>query len=386
MRGANIRGFSVNEKANYSIFLLLNASKTNILKNSDFQKGLLKWYSRHKRDLPWRKTSDPYKIWLSEIILQQTRVNQGLPYYLKFIRNYPNVQELADAQEDSLMKDWEGLGYYSRARNLHSAAKYIVNDLDGVFPGKYDDILKMKGVGTYTAAAIASFAFNEAHAVLDGNVFRVLSRYYAVDTPINSTNGKKEFTELANKSLLQSDPATYNQAIMEFGALQCTPKSPDCENCPVQSSCEGYRLGMVHNLPMKIKKTYNRERFFNYFLIKKDNNILVEQRQTKDIWNKLYQFPLIEKEELLSYNEASLILEEEFSLDLKSLRLIESHKLKAHKLSHQTIHCQIFVLEANAHLNFSKAIWCKEEDLEQFAFPRPLRIFLDRKQLNLPFD
>ena len=383
MRGANIRGFSLNEKANYSIFLLLNASNTNILKKNEFGKLLVEWYNDHKRDLPWRKTRDPYKIWLSEIILQQTRVNQGLPYYQKFISNYPNVKLLADVEEDKLMKDWEGLGYYSRARNLQAAAKQIVSENLGRFPSTYDDILKLKGVGEYTAAAIASFAFNEAKAVLDGNVFRVLSRFFGIDTPINTTKGKKEFTQLAREMLFIDDPANYNQAIMEFGALQCTPKKTDCNICPLQSQCAAYSGKKVDVLPVKEKKNYNRQRYFHFLMMEHNGKILLQKRDGKDIWNKLFQFPLIEQSEVLDFNELLDSGELDGFLNKTELELINTHDLKSHKLSHQTIHCRIFNLKATRSLNEETYLWYKYEEMATLAFPKPLRHFLDRKQLTL---
>ena len=218
-----------------------------------FAKRLIKWYNFNKRELPWRSTSDPYKIWLSEIILQQTQVNQGLSYYLKFVEEFQTVKDLAKAPADKVMKLWQGLGYYSRARNLHEAAKNIVNEHKGEFPKAYEDIRALKGVGDYTAAAIASIAYNLPYAVVDGNVYRVLSRIFGIETPIDSTSGKKEFNELANELLTKKNPADYNQAIMEFGALYCRPKNPDCTNCIFNDKCEAYRLNKINLLPVKSK-------------------------------------------------------------------------------------------------------------------------------------
>ena len=223
---------------------------------------LISWYFSNKRDLPWRNTQDPYFIWLSEIILQQTRVEQGLPYYLHFAEKYPSVKHLAEASEDEIMRSWQGLGYYSRARNLHNAAKQVVNEYNSEFPKNYNELLKLKGVGEYTAAAIASFAYLEVCPVLDGNVFRFLSRYYGVKTPINSNNAKKEFIELAKQIIDPSQPHTFNQAIMEFGALQCKPKSPDCNVCPFQDSCYAFKNNEVAVLPIKEKKLKRSIRYF----------------------------------------------------------------------------------------------------------------------------
>lgn len=351
-----------------------------------FQAAILDWYHEHKRDLPWRNSTDPYIIWLSEIILQQTRVNQGLPYFLKFRKNYPTVHHLAQANEASVMKDWEGLGYYSRARNLHSAAKHISTELQGGFPNTHEDILKLKGVGDYTAAAISSFAFNEPRAVVDGNVFRVLARVFGIATPINSTKGKKEFKALADELMYEKDPATYNQAIMEFGAIQCVPKNPNCNRCPLQQVCYAFAERQVEQLPVKEQKKYNRERYFNYAVINKEGSTLINHRVGKDVWQKLYEWPLVEHSQFLSTEE---LLEEMSRLGKAEVTIKSVTDLKPHKLSHQTIHCRIFEMEVNANaeppLRESEK-WVARTELKELAFPRPLRQYLDRKQLNLPFD
>lgn len=386
MRAANIRRFIFNEKANYLKFSLLIASNTNILKKNEFRKSLNRWYLDHKRDLPWRNTNDPYKIWLSEIILQQTRVNQGLSYYLKFEKNYPNIFNLADAEEDKLMKDWEGLGYYSRARNLHASAKYICSELEGVFPNKYSDIIKLKGVGEYTAAAISSFAFQEAQAVLDGNVFRFLSRYFGIDLPINSGEGKKYFNKMAQDLLDKKDPATYNQAIMEFGALQCVPKSPDCENCVFQDSCSAFKTDRVKELPVKKKVVYNRSRFFHFYYLERGEEIALEKREQKDIWSKLYQFPLLEGNEISEFDKLLEMPEAQLILKELNLTLKETVDLKPHKLSHQTIFSRVFRLEVQNGKASERFDWFLKAEINELGFPRPLRIFLDRIQLTLPLD
>ncbi len=340
----------------------------------------------HKRDLPWRNSTDPYIIWISEIILQQTRVNQGLPYFKKFINNYPTVFHLAQAPENKVMKDWEGLGYYSRARNLHSAAKQIVTDFDGSFPITHHEILKLKGVGDYTAAAISSFAHNQPHAVVDGNVYRVLARVFGSKTPINSTQGKKEFSELADRLLDKKGPATYNQAIMEFGALQCVPKSPDCAKCPLNNSCYAFAKSTVADLPVKEKKKYDRQRYFNYALIKHKDKVLVEQRMGKDIWKQLYQFPLVEHTALLDTDVMNNELET--VLGLNSERTFEKiTDLAPHKLSHQTIHCRVFEISIKKWGNKDMPRdmqWVSKSQLGELGFPRPLRKLMDRKQLTLP--
>ncbi|MFM6965676.1 MAG: A/G-specific adenine glycosylase [Sphingomonadales bacterium] len=262
------------------------------------REALQLWYSTHKRDLPWRHTQDPYAIWLSEIILQQTRVDQGLPYYHRFISTFPTVNDLAQATQQEVLNLWQGLGYYSRGRNLHATAQQIIAEYNGVFPETYPGLLKLKGIGPYTAAAIASFAFNLPHAVLDGNVFRVLSRYFGIDLPINATEGKVLFEQLANELLDRHAPALHNQAIMEFGALQCKPVSPNCKWCPVSDSCAALKANKVDILPIKLKKTKIKERFFVYHVItNQQQQIAFQQRGPKDIWEGLFEFPLREFED-----------------------------------------------------------------------------------------
>ncbi len=268
-------------------------------KKALFTPGLLKWFANHLRPMPWKGIKNPYFIWLSEIILQQTRVEQGLPYYEHFIEQYPTVFDLAKAPEDAIMKSWEGLGYYSRARNLHTAAKQIVTEHNGVFPNTHEEILKLKGVGPYTAAAIASFAFDLPHAVVDGNVYRVLSRYFGIDTPIDSGEGKRLFNSLALTLLDKKQPAAYNQAIMDFGATQCTPKRPKCNTCPFTDQCSAKLEKRITELPVKSKKIIKKNRFFNYLVLYVGEQVLLHKRSAKDIWANLYEFPLLETEALL---------------------------------------------------------------------------------------
>lgn len=259
---------------------------------------LEQWYALHKRDLPWRHTVDPYRIWLSEIILQQTRVAQGKPYYERFVEAYPTVVDMARADERELLRLWQGLGYYSRARNLHQTARYVTDKLGGKFPDTYHELLKMKGIGSYTAAAIASFAFGERVPVVDGNVYRVLARVFGIAEDITTTTAKKTFATLAMR-LIQSanDPATYNQAIMEFGAIHCTPVAPDCLLCPVQQQCVAFMTGRQHLLPVKAKKAPVRERFFNYLIFRHDGRLALRERTARDIWQNLYDFHLQETDE-----------------------------------------------------------------------------------------
>lgn len=313
----------------------------------DFKKILIDWYSINKRELPWRETTNPYYIWLSEIILQQTQVKQGLPYYNAFVRQYPSVFDLARASEEDVLKLWQGLGYYSRARNLHTTAKHIAHNLNGVFPDNHTDLLKLKGIGDYTASAIASIAFNEVAAVVDGNVYRVLARYFGIDTPINSTLGIKEFKALASSLIDKEQPATYNQAIMEFGARQCKPKSPDCSLCPIKDGCVAVQKDMVGVLPVKLKKTKVTTKYFNFLVcIDKDKNILFEKRNKKGIWQNLYQFPLVESEKSLSIDEFHLLNLENTALKSTAFDYsLYNESDKIHKLSHQHLHTKFWIVE-----------------------------------------
>lgn len=259
-----------------------------------FRERLLAWFAQNHRPLPWKGERDPYKIWLSEIILQQTRVEQGLPYYQKFIEKYPHVRVLADAPEDEVLKLWEGLGYYSRARNLHTAAKFIATELGGEFPHTYEGIRALKGVGDYTAAAIASFAFALPHAVLDGNVYRVLARYFGIETPTDTGVAKKEFAALAQDLLDPARPGDFNQAIMDFGATHCTPQQPKCSVCPFKNQCVAFQKGKVSELPVKSKVLEKKGRFFAYLVVNFQGNTFVRKRTDKDIWQNLWEFPVLE--------------------------------------------------------------------------------------------
>ena len=328
------------------------------------RQALQEWYQNHQRDLPWRHTQDPYFIWLSEIILQQTRVDQGLPYYLKFTNAFPSVQLLANASQQEVLNLWQGLGYYSRGRNLHATAQQVTSDFNGVFPESYEGLLKLKGVGPYTAAAIASFAYNLPQAVLDGNVFRVLSRYFGVDLAINSTEGKRVFEALASELLDDNHPALHNQAIMEFGALQCKPVSPNCAICPVQESCMALLTNKVAQLPFKIKKVKVRKRFFVYHLVKNEQNRLAfSRRGPKDIWEGLFEFPLTEFDSL-----------EAIEHYLKNEQIIGS-KFQ-HVLTHQKIEAY-FVMSSPKKWPLSNYQMLGLEDLEDHPIPRLIDKFLN---------
>ena len=317
---------------------------------SFFHKNLIQWYLQNKRELPWRATINPYFIWLSEVMLQQTRVAQGLPYYIKFIEAFPRIEDLANASEEKILKLWQGLGYYSRARNLHATAKYVTNNLGGIFPDTYSDLLKLKGIGDYTASAIASICFNEATAVVDGNVYRVLARFFEIETPINSSAGIKEFKLLAQQLIDPNRPGTYNQAIMEFGARHCVPQNPDCTNCIFNDNCLAFANGKVSQLPVKLGKTKIRKRYFNYIVAySEDQKTIIRQRLQKGIWQKLYEFPLIETEAEL--NRSQLLILPEYRVLSEALR-IESLVLYneisiVHKLSHQHLYTRFWIAQVS---------------------------------------
>ena len=349
-----------------------------------FQSEIIKWYKINKRDLPWRSTTDPYVIWLSEIILQQTRVEQGLPYFNKFLENFPTVVDFANASENEVLKLWQGLGYYSRGRNMLFTAKQVIELHNGVFPVVYDQLIKLKGIGEYTAAAISSFSNNEPKAVVDGNVFRVLSRYFGVEEPINSTIGKKIFFELAQGLIEDQKPSIYNQAIMEFGALQCKPKSPACNICPLQTGCFAFQHHKVDVLPVKLKKVKVRERWFNYFVGLEDGNILIKQRQAGDVWQQLYDFPLIETDQAVQFStsEFSDAVKEFFGSEAKITSLLE----KKHILTHQIIYVHFFGLD-NYMINFNLHTNIKSVTIADFAtlpHPKVISDFFEMYLQNKP--
>jgi A/G-specific adenine glycosylase len=344
-----------------------------------FSNQLIQWYLINKRELPWRKVSNPYYIWLSEIILQQTRVDQGLSYYLKFIEQFPTVKNLAEASEEEVLKLWQGLGYYSRARNLHYSAIYIVNELNGKFPSNYIDLLNLKGVGDYTASAIASICYNEPTAVVDGNVYRVLARYFGIETAINSIKGRKEFKLLAQELIDDDNPGTHNQAVMEFGARMCKPQNPDCLSCPLKESCVSLQKNKVNLLPFKEKKLKVRNRFFNYLvIITKSGKTKIEKR-ISGIWRNMYQFPLIESEKEMSVEE--LIGNSEFELlfkDLKTTIKLNNKNMIIHKLSHQHIYAKFWIIETANHHEFDVE-WSSIFDK---PVPKLIANFLDSFNFN----
>ena len=335
---------------------------------------LKNWYKNNARDLPWRNTNDAYLIWLSEIILQQTRVEQGLPYYFAFVKAFPSLEILSKASEDQVLKLWQGLGYYSRARNMMQAAQHIMTKNNGVFPDNYKDILALKGVGPYTAAAIASFAFGLPYAVVDGNVFRVLSRYYGVEIPINSTKGKKYFEILAQKTLDLKNPATHNQAIMEFGSLLCKPKNPDCDLCPLSYSCVALSQKKVKLLPVKENKLKIQNRYLHYILLDDGKNILIEKRDYSGIWKGLYQLPLVETTNSKKVDDVLPLLVNNKILDNQDFKLKEVREV-IHKLTHRNLYIRFYWIQVHEmpKANYHSISYTEWED---YAFPQPIHQFL----------
>jgi A/G-specific adenine glycosylase len=345
----------------------------------NFSSVLLEWYNHYKRELPWRGETDPYKIWISEIILQQTRIAQGWDYYLRFIDRFPTVVELAHATEDEVLKYWQGLGYYSRARNLHTGAQYIVKDHQGIFPQTYKDILKIKGVGEYTAAAIVSIAFNLPYAAIDGNAFRVLTRIFGIDTPIDTVTGKKEVTALANRLMDTKRAGLFNQALMDFGSLQCLPVRSECDQCCFSFSCVAKRQYLQDVLPVKSQKPKMRTRYFYYFLIRNHGEILIHKRGANDIWKGLYEFPLLENETELSMDE---ILSHPFLLNMFSgccWSVDAVSPLYRHQLTHRLIIAQfitIVLTEGNPHLDGSLQV-IRETEIDKYPVARLIERFLE---------
>ena len=328
----------------------------------NFAATLLQWFKNNGRSLPWRETNDPYAIWLSEVILQQTRIVQGMSYWERFMAQWPTVNDLAAATENEVLKAWQGLGYYSRARNLHTAAQQVM-ELGG-FPQTFKELKTLKGVGDYTAAAIASIAFGEPVAVVDGNVYRVLSRYYGIDTPIDSTEGKKGFQALAQSLLPINEPADYNEAIMDFGATQCTPNSPHCSACPLCETCVAFREQRINELPVKSKKVKQRERHFTYLCIEYEGKIAIHQRGAGDIWQGLWEFP---QEEYLTSSEDSA-WKTEAQLLQKGVK---------HILTHQILLADIYLWRPKIRPQLPpEFIWIEKQDLENYALPRLIEILL----------
>lgn len=347
----------------------------------DFRARLADWFGEHARSLPWRETKDPYAIWLSEIILQQTQVVQGLSYYHRFLELFPNIQALATAHEDEVLRAWQGLGYYSRGRNLLKAARMIVDEFGGQFPNTLQDIQRLPGVGPYTQAAILSFAYNQAYAAVDGNVYRVLSRLYADSTPIDTTQGQKHFRSLAQILLDPEYAGRHNQAMIELGAMVCSPRKPSCLVCPVQPYCQAYATDNPINYPVKQGKVSITHRYLSFFLVQlPENKILIERRDNKDIWQGLYQFPLVETQEA-SQDISQLFGIESFK-DLQSQlqapiwQALPTASLQ-HKLTHRVLHAQLYIINAEAY-HGTQYQTIAIEDLDEYALPVLLTKLLAR--------
>ena len=340
-----------------------------------FSRIVLYWYISNQRDFPWRKSKSAYRVWLSEIILQQTKTSQGLSYYNKIIKTFPTIKELAEASEEQILKLWQGLGYYSRARNLHFTAKYIQNNLDGVFPNDYNSLIKLKGIGPYTAAAISSICFNEKRAAVDGNVYRILARVFNIDTAINSSKGIKTFQELANSLISDRNPGDYNQSMMDIGATICTPKNPKCNQCPLNSICHAHDNNTFDNLPVKIKKKKIKHRNFNYLCIEYNGNFLMKKRTQKDIWKNLYDFPLIEGDRIPQENDIDYkkllnsILENEI--------IAEKTKHYKHQLSHQKLHITIKYIKTKKLYNDNDFLKVNRRQVKELPFPKPIERFFE---------
>lgn len=335
----------------------------------NFTRLITDWYRQNKRDLPWRNTTDPYLIWLSEIILQQTRVDQGMSYYLKFKAHYPTITDLANASEESVLNDWQGLGYYSRARNLHFTAKVVRDQWKGEFPSSYEEIIRLKGIGEYTAAAISSFAFDLNHAVVDGNVYRLLSRVFNIDLPIDSSLGKKYFQELSNELIDPSNAAMHNQAIMEVGSQICTPKNPKCLDCPLENQCLALAKHTIDKLPVKSTKTKVRARFFHFMIFQNETHTVIEKRVNKDIWQNMYQFPLHETENNSTPKNSYLERASKISVEIK------------HILSHQKITAKFY------HFNFipeklmDEWLCIPKETIQDYPLPRLIDRYLENNAI-----
>jgi len=345
----------------------------------DFSSKIISWYKKNKRDLPWRKTKNPYHIWLSEIILQQTQVKQGLPYYEKFILAFPSVKNLAQSEESEVLNLWQGLGYYSRGRNLHFTAKFICNELKEKFPNNYKELIKLKGVGDYTASAIASFAFNEKVAPVDGNVIRVITRFFGIEDDVTNVQVLKHIKEIANQLLPEKETSTYNQGMMEFGALQCKPKSPNCNVCPLNIECIALKNNTVNKIPYKSKKIKVKERYLNYLVFTAKNKVLINKRIEKDIWQNLYDFPLIESSLLLNFEDKSIteLIRKIIKSDDYSITVSEDYK---HILSHQKLHVRFFKIELKQELELINSEYklIPFNELDKFGKPILIQNYLNK--------
>jgi A/G-specific adenine glycosylase len=357
------------------IFYLIFYRKLN------FSEEIIQWYQANKRELPWRSTKNPYFIWISEIILQQTRVAQGLPYYYKFIKKFPTIKHLANAGEDEVLKTWQGLGYYSRARNLHHTAKTIAENNDSVFPYTYEELVKLKGIGHYTAAAIASFAFDLPHPAIDGNVHRLLSRYFGIEKTLSSASEKKFFYDLALGLMKDYKPEIFNQAMIEFGSQMCSPQNPNCLSCPLSDFCVAFIEDKIQHLPLKKKKTVQRIRYFNYLLIEDGSNIIITKRTRKDIWRNLYEFPLLETSQ--ASNIDYVLNEIRINKILRGRIVIKNVSEEyVHQLTHQKLVVKFFRLKSKYNKGNNAFIRISKEDFSLYAVPRIIEKYLSKNPLS----
>jgi A/G-specific adenine glycosylase len=345
----------------------------------DFTNKLLEWdRTLNNRPMPWKGETDPYRIWLSEIILQQTRVEQGWQYYERFVREFPTVLDLANASPERVYKLWEGLGYYTRCRNLHATAKIIAGEHNGRFPSTYNDIIHLKGVGPYTAAAIASFAFNLPYAVVDGNVQRIISRYFGINTPIGSASGKKMYQELAQSLLDTDEPGKYNQAIMDFGATICKPQKPLCAQCVQRDDCQAFQHGWVDSLPVKEKALNRKTRWFNYFVMEQEGGVYIRQRNGKDIWTNLFEFVLHESEDALLDKQQEVEQQLQQLVGHRHFDVRAISKPYRQQLTHQTIHGQFIRLHISKPPAFaSNLLFISKEELGDYAFPKMINAYME---------
>jgi A/G-specific adenine glycosylase len=343
-----------------------------------FTTQLVNWHAHsNQRSLPWKSEKDPYKIWLSEIILQQTRAEQALPYYLRFIDTYPTIADMAVATDDEVFRLWQGLGYYNRCKNMLATARHIQANLGGAFPNQFDAILSLKGIGPYTAAAISSFAFGLPHAVVDGNVYRVLARFFGIDTPCDTTEGKIQFTELANELLDRRNPAEYNQAIMDFGATVCTPRQPDCEHCPLNKKCIALQGEIINILPVKIKKLTVKTRYFHYLLLKHNDSLFIRKRTDNDIWANLHEPIMIESDHPIELED--LLAEDAFVSRGIDYSAVTYEGETSQRLTHQIIKARFFRFELTKRPKIiaGSGIWMDRAELKKTAFPKTLVSFLE---------
>ncbi len=355
------------------------------MKENSFGNKLLAWHHKNKIPHPWKSTNDPYKIWLSEIIMQQTRIEQGTPYYLKFVNHFPDVFSLAKAKEEKVLKLWQGLGYYSRARNLHTTAKFIVENDNGIFPKEYNEVLKLKGIGEYTAAAICSFAYNQKYAVVDGNVERVLSRIYGIQEDIKSSPMNKQLKQLAHQLLAENEPALFNQAIMDFGANQCTPKKPKCESCPFNEDCVALKQDIVSQLPYKAKKIKKKKRFFSYYVFNTKDELILRKRADKDIWQGLYDFPCRETETRFEDSDEAFLNGLTKELGGKIIKKDVWSEPKKQLLSHRIIYSRFQSVQLEAFRLKPQKPYLKvnKTKINDYAFPKTVDLYLSDKTITL---